>query len=121
MNANGLGAKEPELSKELEAFNPYVACPGDCDHLRVTGGCLGFPFGPPSCHHEERQTMARSKAGYELFADENNATVSSTTAIGRIACDWVGFAIAFGREAATVNAMVAKPIHDGLGTIIRKL
>jgi hypothetical protein len=56
----------------------------------------------------------------ELFADENYATVSPTTAIGRIACDWVGFAIAFGREAATVNAMVAKPIHDGLGTIIRK-
>jgi hypothetical protein len=57
----------------------------------------------------------------ELFADENNATVFSTTAVGRIAYDRFSFAIAFGREAATVNAVVAKPIHDGLGTIIRKL
>jgi hypothetical protein len=33
----------------------------------------------------------------------------------------VTFAIALGSEAATVNAVVGKPVHDGVGTIVRKL
>jgi len=96
-----------------------------CDPLRVTGRCLGFSFGARQAFLTNGGRQCLDQRNYhiytdmrELFADENNATVSPTTAISRIACDRVGFAIAFGRKAATVNAVVAKPIHDGLGTII---